>query len=218
MVWEILLLCIWGLQPAACLIPDGGKGVAFFPLVFCAEDVFRMKISSLMKSWEEKWAFTDPGRQHWMERGQEAPMQGFLVTCASIIMPHLLSSVGMCPCKYISVSISADIPIGQEQVHVPKWGLTYMAFPPRQIESWPLRETKQYAFLPRTTADLQVVTLPSLAERGSRRRRRGQRVRLQFMKSDSGHALFQNPSRLLTPFSNICHVTLLGSIVTLWDP
>lgn len=102
---------------------------------------------------------------------------------------------------------SQQIPIGHEQVHVPKWGLTHMTFPPPEIESWPLCETKQYAFLPRTTTDLQVVTWHSLAERGSRRRRWGQRVRLQFMKSGSGHALFQNP-RLLTPFSNVCHVTL----------
>lgn len=212
MVWEILPRCIWGLQPEACLIPDGWKGVAFFPLVFCAEDAFQMKIPWARDNIRGKLSF--PGPRKATLGGMEARgprCRVFLVTRAS--MSHLQSPVDMGPCKYLSISISANVHSARASPCVNVWTNPPNSTP--KIES-------RCCVKPRLGSHAPVLSLVSprntrwptgdhrstRMQSSSRKRGGGQRVSLQVIKSDGGHVSFQNVSGLLTLFGNTCKVTL----------
>ena len=122
--------------------------------------------------------------------------RSLLVACAPITRPHLQSLADTCPCKYISMSISADVYSATRSSCASVWA------DPQDLstEGWkagrcgnPSPE-KQNAFLSHFSQGSPLTCrwsmLCSCAERGGRRRGGEHRHSLQFIESDSGHALF----------------------------
>lgn len=205
MLWEILPRYIWGLHAKACLIPDGCMGVGFFPLVFCAKDAFRMTIPWPYENTKEK-VDSVGCRKSTLDgvKDMGTSCRAFLVACISITVPHLQSLADMCPHKYISMSISADVYSATVSSCAnvcadPTWSFH------QKVESRPLHEINPWeaiqlcfsCFSQGHPLTYRWSMLHSCAER-----RRGveHRRSLQFIESAGGCALFKKSFYIIGPF------------------
>ena len=165
------------LGAAGFSLPHPGclEAVAFFPRVSCAEDVFRMKIPRPHRNTRGRVSFPGPRKVALDGLDSLRPKCRLFWWLVPPSLCHSFRPLLTC----VQVSTSACPPqqmsIRQVLVHEPKCGLTHVTFLPK-IESWPLCETKPYAFVPRTTVHRQVVTVTFTCRGGSRRGRGGQRA------------------------------------------
>lgn len=117
----------------------------------------------------------------------------FLVACASITMSRLQSPTDTYPCKYINMSISADVYSATAGSSANVWADPYDS----STKKWKaghqlLRSHMPFHYFSQGHSLIyRWSILHSCAERGGRRRGEEYRHSSQFIKSDSAHALLK---------------------------